>query len=398
MSRRPRAAILAIGTEVTDGQVIDRNSAWISTRLVRLGVEVVEHRAVPDERQAMRGALREMRACTDLLFVTGGLGPTSDDFTREVISEVLSRPLEFDPASWKTISERLAARGVPVRESQKKQCEFPQGAEILLNAVGTAHGFLLREGAHETYVLPGPPLEIAAVWEAGIETRLNRAVAEEDREDLRVYRCMGKGESELADMTEEIMKNSGLRLGYRAHVPYVEIKVWVPRRDRSRVAPQLDALEAELAPWLVNRDDQDLAEDVLTRVESGHSLEILDRGTMGWMVERLATRVRDTRRGGAELALRVVQDFASVEDAGTWLKSGLASPALGETRLLLVADTAAKVWRVAVQTAKGSVTEEYPAPFRQPIASERSRKFIVEQALRFLLAHGWADQVGASKE
>jgi len=95
---RLRAATLAVGTEVVDGQITDRNSGWISQMVSEAGVQVIEHRAVADDRQDISRALKELSERADLLFVTGGLGPTSDDFTRELISEVFNKPLEFDPA------------------------------------------------------------------------------------------------------------------------------------------------------------------------------------------------------------------------------------------------------------------------------------------------------------
>ncbi|HVK61905.1 MAG TPA: molybdopterin-binding protein, partial [Bdellovibrionales bacterium] len=91
-----RAATLAVGTELTDGQVLDRNSAWLSRKLAAAGLEVIEHRAVADDRKTISVALGEITRKVSHLFVTGGLGPTSDDFTREVLADYFGRPLKFD--------------------------------------------------------------------------------------------------------------------------------------------------------------------------------------------------------------------------------------------------------------------------------------------------------------
>src|SRR4051794_23818144 len=104
---RGKASILAIGTELTTGQITNRNAAWISEQLVNLGAEVVLHEVVADEHQHIREALERCGKVSQLVFVTGGLGPTSDDFTRNVVAEWLGQPLEFDDPSWKRIVSRL---------------------------------------------------------------------------------------------------------------------------------------------------------------------------------------------------------------------------------------------------------------------------------------------------
>lgn len=379
---RPRAATLAVGTEVTDGHVLDRNSAWLSRQFTRHGIDTIEHRAVPDERSAIRSALLDLSARAEILFVTGGLGPTTDDFTREVIAEVFERPLVFDDSSWARISERLSARGVPVRESQRQQCLFPYGAEILPNSAGTANGFTFRHGRCDVYVLPGPPLEVSAVWEAGVEGRLQGLTAEIDRERLLIFRCIGKGEAEFADMTERILGGSGLRLGYRVHVPYVEVKVWVPNRDRDRHAVQIAALETELGPWLVNRDDEDLVDDIFALLGGGQ-LAVFDRGTHGLLAERLSSRWRETNRAGESFSLLISQEFTHPDDIDVWF-SDVFSGASAAHVLALAPDKAGGNWRVAARS-HGVIREEVVMPpFRQPLLSERSRKFIVERSLQIL--------------
>ena len=121
MSESTRAATLAIGTEITDGDVVDQNSAWLSVRLVDMGFAVSEHRSVPDSRAAILAAVRELAKSNQLLFVTGGLGPTSDDFTREIIAEAAGLPLELSEDSWSRIQLLLESRGVEATETQKRQ-------------------------------------------------------------------------------------------------------------------------------------------------------------------------------------------------------------------------------------------------------------------------------------
>ena len=108
-----KASILAVGTELTTGQITNRNAAWISERLTSLGVEVVLHETVPDERNRILHALQNCEQHSQFIFVTGGLGPTSDDFTREVIAQWLKKPLLFDPETWNQVTDRLKRIGIP---------------------------------------------------------------------------------------------------------------------------------------------------------------------------------------------------------------------------------------------------------------------------------------------
>ncbi|MCM2324110.1 MAG: competence/damage-inducible protein A, partial [Oligoflexia bacterium] len=141
----PRASVLAVGTELTAGETLNRNAAWISEKLTRLGVEVVLHETVRDSRPEILAALEHCGRSSELLFVTGGLGPTTDDFTREVIAEWIGKPLQFHEPSWTGIQERLRQLAVPVAPSNRQQCFFPEGARVLPNSQGTANGFLLQK-------------------------------------------------------------------------------------------------------------------------------------------------------------------------------------------------------------------------------------------------------------
>jgi molybdenum cofactor synthesis domain-containing protein len=286
---RIRAATLAVGTEVTDGQILDRNSAWISERLVRAGIEVIEHRAVADNFDEIARASKDLVSRVDLLFVTGGLGPTSDDFTRVVLSDVFSLPLIFDDESWQQVQEKLAQRGVVTRDIQRQQCFFPTGASVLFNPAGTANAFTFavpkqskpaKQESQETrehhvkseyqltwiYALPGPPSEIASIWESAIQEKIESLVPPSDRETLHIYRCLGRAESEVAEKTEAAINGSGLRVGYRAHAPYVEVKLWVRVSEQSKQAPIIARLEQSLGDWITNRNYEDVADAFMKKL------------------------------------------------------------------------------------------------------------------------------------
>ena len=138
-----KVSILSIGTELTTGQIINRNSAWIAAKLKQQGLDSTVHVTVPDETEVILKSLHYCAELTDVLFITGGLGPTSDDFTRDVIAEWTGKKLIFDETSWVYIQEILKNRGVGVKAIQKQQCYFPEGSTILKNNKGTANAFSL---------------------------------------------------------------------------------------------------------------------------------------------------------------------------------------------------------------------------------------------------------------
>ena len=132
------ASILSIGTELTTGQILNKNSTWLSQKLQPFGIKVAMHLTIPDDRPLILQSLNYLSSNSELIFITGGLGPTSDDFTRDLISEWSQKKMIFDQVSWLQIQERLSSRGFVVRDIQKQQCYFPDGAKILINSAGVS--------------------------------------------------------------------------------------------------------------------------------------------------------------------------------------------------------------------------------------------------------------------
>ena len=386
------AATLAVGTEVTDGQILDRNSAWISHQLVGNGIEVVEHRAVADDRTAIARALSELSSRVDLLFVTGGLGPTSDDFTREVLASEFGLELEFDQPSWDHIVARFQSRGLEPRPMQKQQCYFPQSALVLQNPAGTANAFTFESNKFGRYiklfVLPGPPVEIAAVWELHLQSRLSALIPVEDREELVLFRTLGLGEGLIAEKTEAAISGSGLRVGYRAHLPYVEVKLWVPVRDRARHEGTIEAVKEAISPWLVGQGDgHDAADALISVVRQGARVEVIDDATCGALQDRVVQRALETKKLTPDGPghLRFVSRIVGVGswDQDLWLKASSDDVLWIE----IAEDLSAQTWLLTVKKSNILVTklEVKPTPLYN-FGSERGRRYLVERVLLHLEA------------
>jgi nicotinamide-nucleotide amidase len=209
-----RAGIVVTGTEVLAGIIRDDNGPWLSERLRGLGVTLVHVMVVGDRRTDLLAALSFLASeDVDLVITTGGLGPTADDLTAEVVADFSGRPLELDEALerriWAIISD-LRARWRDVDESSlragnRKQALVPRGA-IVLEPVGTAPGLVLPvDGGPCIVVLPGPPRELQPMWEVAIETAPVREVlAHAGVLEQRIMRLTGVPESQLAQVLEEL--------------------------------------------------------------------------------------------------------------------------------------------------------------------------------------------------
>src|SRR5688572_1564172 len=166
-----RAAILAVGSELLTPQRTDTNSLHITDQLNRLGIDVVLKLIVGDDRDELAEAFRAARRRADVVVLSGGLGPTDDDVTREVVAAALGRRLDEDPAITEQIRARFVARGIstPMPEINRRQAMVPQGATVLTNTRGSAPGLWLEDGDGVVMLLPGPPREMNPILAAVIE-------------------------------------------------------------------------------------------------------------------------------------------------------------------------------------------------------------------------------------
>lgn len=293
-----KASILAIGTEITNGQIINRNAQTIAKNISQKGLSFSYHLSVPDDRLLIKQALDFISRESEIIFVCGGLGPTSDDFTRDVVSDWANKELMFSEESWTYITERLTERGLAVREHQKQQCYFPKNALILKNSKGTAHGFYFETehatGLKKIFVLPGPPSEIQAIWQDHIENWLAENLKVADPLITKVWDTMGVPEPELAFRVEKILSDvsvqsrldGGLDIGYRVHLPYVELKFIFPKSMEAKWTKHIKLIDQALDSITVSRDFQDILKDVFVSL-SDQQFVFYDYFSDGYWLERL---------------------------------------------------------------------------------------------------------------
>ena len=193
-----RAAIVAVGSELLETTRLDTNSLFISQQLNGVGIDVASKHVAGDDRAVLTHVLRSALARADLVVMCGGLGPTDDDLTREVVADVLERPLAEDAAIVAHLERRYASRGlsVPMPRNNLRQAQVPAGAVVLENANGSAPGLWIDHGEQAVILLPGPPRELKPMMTALAETRL-RARASGASIVRRMIRIAGRFESHV---------------------------------------------------------------------------------------------------------------------------------------------------------------------------------------------------------
>ncbi len=159
------AEIIAVGSELLGTSRLDTNSLFLAEQLASMGIEVLTKHVVGDHRATLAQVFREARQRADVIVFTGGLGPTDDDLTREVVADVLGRAMDVDEAIVEKIRARFARRGMKMPEVNRRQAQVPRGAAVLDNPNGTAPGLLLEDGERVVVLLPGPPREMKPMFE-----------------------------------------------------------------------------------------------------------------------------------------------------------------------------------------------------------------------------------------
>lgn len=287
------AAVFCIGTELTRGELVNTNANHIAQTLTDLGFEVVEDVVVDDERARIIASLERLSSAHDVIVCTGGLGPTTDDMTTDAVATALGVALKRDEASLESIRRRLEKFGRTMSEANAKQADFPDGAEILPNPVGTAPGFSVRLGKALAFFLPGVPREMTKMLEEQVVPRI-RALAPNTIHQLRL-RTFGLPESVVGEKLAGVeAAHPGVTIGYRAHFPEIEVKVLArgPTAGAARDACEAAATEVRgrLAEVIYGEADDTFASVVGRALRNrGLTLAIAESCT-GGLVGHLITR------------------------------------------------------------------------------------------------------------
>jgi len=293
-----RIEIINTGSELLLGRVLNTHQQWLCRQLADLGYAVDRQVAVDDCAPRMLEAVRESLAVADLVLVTGGLGPTSDDRTREVIAEFLGRTLREDAAVLAHIQNMFAARKRPMPASTRVQALVPEGATVLMNAHGTAPGLVLETLSTKAatpcllVMLPGPPRELRPMFTDQVVPILRERLPLAEPFVCRTLRTTGLGESLVEERIAAPLRSltqAGLELGYCARVGEVDVRFTARGAKAQGLVAEGERIARGLLGDLVFAVDDELLEAALIRLltERKKTIALAESCTGGFIAHRL---------------------------------------------------------------------------------------------------------------
>ncbi|WP_153556798.1 competence/damage-inducible protein A [Roseimaritima sediminicola] len=247
------AEVIAIGDEMTTGARVDTNSAWLSRQLASLGIRTVAQTTVPDDLAVGAAAIRAAAGRADVIVATGGLGPTRDDLTRDVLAEVTGGALEFRREVMDTIEALFAARSRPLPPRNRIQAMFPAGAAVIPNPQGTAPGIEVEVAAGEgaaarVFALPGVPAEMRQMFLATVRPQLLERLGA-GRRTIRqhVVKCFGLGESEMESrLGEMIARNRQPSVGITVSRATISLRITAEAASEAEALELIEATRREI--------------------------------------------------------------------------------------------------------------------------------------------------------
>lgn len=288
-----KAVILSTGDELTTGRVVDTNSSYIADKFYALGLEVVAVLKVGDTREMLLWALRHGLELGDLIVGTGGLGPTVDDLTTEVVAEFLGRQVKMDEKVAEGLKRRFESRGLPWTLNNLKQAFFPEGAEIIPNPAGTAPGFrVTTQGNKQLIWLSGVPREMEAMLKESVLPWLQQERKSGGQVSVLTFKIHGLTESRLDDILKPISLPQEARLSFRAHYPDLSLRLTVRGgQEREQKFSELASRIREIiGPYIYGEGEEGL-EEIVGRLllEKGWTLALAESCTGGTISRRITS-------------------------------------------------------------------------------------------------------------
>jgi nicotinamide-nucleotide amidase len=261
------AIIISIGSELTFGQTVDTNSAWLSLRLAEVGVRVIAHVTVSDELEPIRREIARACELADVVLISGGLGPTEDDLTRQALATAMGVELRLRPEFLDEIRDFFTRRNREMPESNRIQAMFPAGSEPIHNTCGTAPGIRASVGKATVFVMPGVPREMKVMYELDVLPHL-RAATGQGVMLARTILTFGAGESDVGDKIRDLMQRGrNPAVGTTAQQLIIGIRIHAHGETREAAQSLLDAtaadVRARLGTFVFGEDNDTLSSAVV---------------------------------------------------------------------------------------------------------------------------------------
>jgi nicotinamide-nucleotide amidase len=289
------AEIVAIGSELLLGQIVDTNSAWMAQRLTALGVNLFFKSVVGDNPGRMKEVIARALERADIVITSGGLGPTQDDLTREIVAEVTGRKLVFEQNLLKQVEEHFRRRGRTMTPNNRRQAYIPEGAIPVRNPNGTAPCFIVEDSRGVIFSLPGVPVELKWLFENEVEPYLRRQFSLAEVIHYRVLKIVGVGESAVDDKIGHLIANSNNpTVGVLALPGQVDVRIAAKAPNKNEAMKLIAPVEAEVRGLLGNAifaADEETMEHVVGRLlrQQNRTVAVYEDITCGQLAERLQT-------------------------------------------------------------------------------------------------------------
>lgn len=287
MKSLAKIAILATGDELVFGEILNTNGQKIAQTLMEEGFLIGMHMVVSDAEDDIVSAINYLKKNHQVIITIGGLGPTSDDRTRFALANSLKKKLIFDETSWAWICERLSRYKMVANPSNQQQAYFPEGAQILHNANGTANGCAIQSNDVYYYMLPGPPQECLPIFKEQVLPDIKKYVVTAKLYHAR-WRLFGVAESEIAAKLDKLTAHFVCETGYRWHYPYIDFKI---KTSASEQLPEIIAcVDDAVKPYVICPADLTASEKFFHDIENSQCpIHIEDHATKGFIQSQFST-------------------------------------------------------------------------------------------------------------
>ncbi|HEM6021930.1 TPA: competence/damage-inducible protein A [Streptococcus suis] len=295
-----KAELIAVGTEILTGQIVNTNAQFLSEKCAELGIDVYFHTAVGDNENRLLSVLEVASQRSELVILCGGLGPTEDDLTKQTLATFLGRNLVFDELAMAKLDRFFASRPGRVRTpNNERQAQIVEGSQALQNPAGLAVGGMIEQDGVTYIVLPGPPSELKAMFSESLLPLLSQS---QQQLYSRVLRFFGIGESQLVTvLTDLIDKQTDPTLAPYAKVGEVTLRLSTKATSQEEANLRLNQLEEEILQhdkladyFYAYGEDNSLVKTVATRLaEKRQTIAIVEQGTGGLLQAELSLALAD---------------------------------------------------------------------------------------------------------
>ena len=291
--------VIAVGTELLIGQITNTNAAVIGARLAEEGFDAHYQVTVGDNLSRVADAIGSALGRADAVVLTGGIGPTQDDLTREAMARVAGRGMTRDQAHAAWIGERIVSQGGTLNPTVLRMADLPEGAEGLPNANGVALGVALEHDGQWIFAVPGVPVEMIAMLDQEVIPRLRRLDAVSTVLQSRLLRTWGMGESRIAETLDDLFESTNPSVAFLISDMEVKVRISAKAADRKSadelIGPVEDEVRARLGEVVFGADEETVEAIVLDRLAAlAWTVATTEEATLGQVGARLA--VADERR------------------------------------------------------------------------------------------------------